>query len=358
MRERPYVSFAEVKEKVPIPDVLNLLGLADRFTRTNDTLTGICPLPSHAHGLRPNAEQFKINRRDGIWLWHCFGDCQRGGDVLEFVKAMTGYDDAHVRFWFAEHFGDRLTLRRPNRGNKKEALDKDAAREELESAVAPQAASHSPCNLPAKAAPIKPLRFHLNLDPNVPYLAKRGLTAETIRSYGLGLCKKGVLNGYVAIPIHAHPRRAGDNPIAYLGRWPGDDHDETAGRPRYKWPEGFPKSRIVYGLSEALGEATSAPLVVVEGPFKVYHLVQSGVSTAVAIFGSSLSDDQAEILVSTGRAIVLLFDGDEAGQKGMRAAAGKLIRRAFVRVVALPDGQDPDQLSSDELGELLSFVER
>ena len=61
MGDRPYVDFQEVKEKCPIPDVLDKLGLLDQFTRKGDTLTGVCPLPSHVHGPKPNPEQFKIN---------------------------------------------------------------------------------------------------------------------------------------------------------------------------------------------------------------------------------------------------------------------------------------------------------
>src|SRR4051812_46889174 len=106
MTTRPYISFAEVKERVPIPDALAVFGISEQFQRNGDSLTGVCPLPSHKHGPRPNAEQFKINRRNGVWLWHCFGDCGRGGDVTELVKQLTGFDNAHVRFWFADHFGD------------------------------------------------------------------------------------------------------------------------------------------------------------------------------------------------------------------------------------------------------------
>ncbi|MEX2140590.1 MAG: hypothetical protein WD894_15110 [Pirellulales bacterium] len=56
---RPYVSFSEIKQKVPIPDALAALGLLDRFERRGGTLVGVCPLPRHNHGPRPNAEQFK-----------------------------------------------------------------------------------------------------------------------------------------------------------------------------------------------------------------------------------------------------------------------------------------------------------
>lgn len=96
------------------------------------------------------------------------------------------------------------------------------------------------------------------------------------------------------------------------------------------------------------------PLVVVEGPFTVYHLVQCGFSNAVATLGATVSDEQADILAATGRPIILLFDGNEAGHAGMRSAAGKLITRTFVRVVRLPEGKEPDDLSQAELEKLLS----
>jgi DNA primase len=362
--QRPYVSFAEVKRKVTLPEVFRVLGIDDRFTRKGDTLSGLCPLPSHQHGPRPNPEQFKVNEKDGVFLWHCFGDCQRGGDVVEFVKAMTGYDNAHVRFWFAEKFGERLTGKKSNgkkgkadadeKGDKqKAAAESPAPVKEAEETGEKFADEQPKAESPAE---LKPLSFHLRLDPDVPYLKERRLTPETIQRYGLGLCNRGVLKGYIAIPIYGHMQAAGENPLAYLGRWPGDDYDEAAGKPRYRWPDGFQKSRVVYGLREMPRSAESVPLIVVEGAFKVYHLVQAGFASTVAVMGSSLSDEQAAILVATGRPIILFFDGNEAGQTGMRLAAAKLIRRAFVRVVSLPDAKEPDDLSAEELDDVLSFI--
>jgi DNA primase len=354
MVARPYVSFTEVKNKVSIPDVLNVLGIADRFQRKNDLLTGVCPLPSHQHGPSPNAEQFKINRKDGLWLWHCFGDCQKGGDVIELVKQMTGYDDSHVRFWFAEKFGDRLTLSKPKGERKTEKPADPSAEKAATAQPATENGSADQTSTPSQSTSMKPLRFHLNLKTDVPYLRQRGLTEETITRYGLGLCNRGVLKGYIAIPVYGHPHEEDANPLAYLGRWPGDDYDEAAGRPRYKWPDGFLKSQVVYGLTEALEGTDGKPLIVVEGPFKVYHLVQAGFPNVVAIFGASLSDEQAAILVATGRPVVLMFDGNEAGRVGMRTAAGKLIVKTFVHAVKLPDGTEPDNLSAEQLATLLT----
>lgn len=364
MAERPYVSFTEVKQKVSLIDVLEAFGIANSFRPIGKTLTGVCPLPGHAHGPSPNPEQFKINFKGGLYLWHCFGDCQKGGDVVEFVKEMTGFDNTHVRFWFADKFPDRLKLRKGKTSSGSTAspsapsLPKEKARANACEAIPQRADSEESSTIvPDTAPPLKPLRFHLNLDSDVPYLRQRRLTPETIQKFGLGLCKKGMLKGYVAIPVYDHPRAADENPIGYLGRWPGEDFDrdgQDGGRPRYKFPPDFPRNRVIYGLTEALGTANIRPLIIVEGPFKLYDLVQKGFENTVATFGASLSDEQARILAQTGRQLILMFDGDEAGQKGMRLAAGKLITQAFVRVARLPAGSDPESLSAIQIGELLT----
>lgn len=362
MAERPYVSFDEVKQKVPIPDVLRVLGILERFTSKKGVLTGVCPLPSHQHGPNPNPEQFKINERDGTWLWHCFGDCQRGGDVIELVKAITGFDNAHVRFWFAEHFGERLALKPPKtatpKSSKTEAPKKETAPANPGKEKSQEAASSSTTPIiPSPTPPLKPLRFFLKLDPNVPYLYQRGLKSDTIRRFGLGLCRKGLLAGYVAIPVYDYPCQPGTNPIGYLGRWPGGpvvgDRTETE-PPRYKFPADFPRNRVIYGLPEAMELCDGRPLIIVEGPFKVFHLFQAGFPQTVATFGASVSDEQVAILAATRRPLVLLFDGDEAGQTGMQSAAERLISHAAVRLIKLPAGKHPDDLSVAELNQLLS----
>jgi hypothetical protein len=188
-------------------------------------------------------------------------------------------------------------------------------------------------------------------------LASRGINEETARRYGLGLCRKGILAGYVAIPIYRWPKEAADeHAVAYLGRWPGDDYDADAGRPRYKVPGEFETSRVLFGVEQALADgAPSRPLLVTEGPLKAIWLSQRGFSS-VASFTASISDEQAAILRKTGRSIVLAFDGNEAGYNGMRIAAGRLITEQFVRAVKLPEGVEPDQLSPVELDHFYGFA--
>lgn len=348
-QQRPYVDFKEVKAKISLPEALHVFGIADRFQWKGQTLCGVCPLPRHVHGPSPNPEQFKINSKDGTWVWKCFGDCQTGGDVIEFCKAMTGLDNAHVRFWLADKFGDRLSNGTKKNGQAETKKDTACA---ANGELAKQTASLDETTVPTPQAQLKPLRFFLRLDPDVEYLRQRNVTVEAIVRYGLGLCHKGMMAEYIAMPLHDphHP----DSLVGYLGRWPGEDHNEQD-RPRYKLPKDFPKSQVIFGLREALQDNDKKPLIVVEGPFGVFALVQAGYA-AVAILGSSLSDEQAAILASTGRPIVLMFDGDQAGQNGMNAAVEKLLPRCFVRTVQLEEEMQPDRLAKEQMAALLSFM--
>lgn len=353
MSERPYVSFDEVKQRVTILDALRVFGLADRFRREGKTYTGVCPLPEHQHGPSPNSSQFKISVRDGVSVFHCFGDCMRGGDVIEFVKLMTDLDHTHVRFWFAQHFADRLTLRR-KRGEGGPTRESPLQRKEAGEVLRkPQPAKFKVAdpNVSDEDEEYKPIRFRLQIDPTAPYLRERGLTDETIERYGLGVAQRGMLAGYVAIPVWNCPK--GEYPYGYLGRWAGEDFDEE--RPRYKWPPNFPKQRFLFGWNEALDAPEDQPIVVVEGVFGALHCVQNGFRCTVATFGSSLSHEQANLLIDTGRPIVLMFDGGDPGRRGMRKAVLKLSPKAFVRAVRLRPGQQPDHLNVDRLQTLLRF---
>lgn len=356
MGQRPYVSFEEVKAKVPIPDVLQPLGIADRFQQRNGALVGVCPFPTHIHGPSPNSEQFRINQADGVWLWRCWGDCKACGNVVQFVMRFLGLSAEHVRFWFAEHFGERLTVSQGRGDRRSQPTTPAETKMAGEVLQEPRPADENLDNEKVPDGPVeyKPIRFRLNVDHQVPYLAERGIAVETAQRYGIGLVQKGMLAGYVAVPVWDFPKQK--FPFGYLGRWPGEGFDASQGRPRYKLPANFPKQRCLFGINEALEETDGRPLVVVEGVFGTLHCVQNGFPATVSALGSSLSDEQIDLLVGTGRRLVLFFDGDESGRAGTAAALQKLAPYAFVRAVTLDDGKQPDDLTVNELEAVLSFA--
>ncbi len=380
---RPFVDFQEVRQKVTIPDLLRALNLHDRF-RWNASGTkgrGICPIPSHIHGISPNPDQFTIDFKDGTWLFHCHStQCLKGGGVIELAKELTGLDDSQVRFLLAEKFADRLNLTKPAKAKPKpreqaqaraapdntpEPVKKSAAPgdsvspDKLES---PKAASQAQATLSASPDDDKrpvPLRFFLRLDGSVDYLRQRGVHAATIERFGLGLCTslKSIMAGYVCFPVYRWPQESRDElPVAYLGRLPSDDPAELAAKPRYKWPAGTCKSKLVYGLREALDSTDGQPLILVEGPFDLFALVQAGYRSTVCCFGSSLSLAQTRTLAATGRAVCVLFDGDPSGRSGAAAAVELLSQVTFVRRVILDDEQEPERLNADQLRHYLPFL--
>ena len=79
---------------------------------------------------------------------------------------------------------------------------------------------------------------------------------------------------------------------------------------------------------------------------------QAGLPAVVALMGSSLSEAQ-EKLLSQFKQVILFLDGDEAGQLASGSIAARLISQTFVKVVRLPDGQQPDQLSREEIKNIL-----
>ena len=119
------------------------------------------------------------------------------------------------------------------------------------------------------------------------------------------------------------------------------------GEPKYlnsSESEIFSKGKLLYNLGTARNAIRRDDrVIVVEGYFDVLRLVHSGVESVVAPMGTALTDQQAELLGKYTRHVFLLYDSDSAGQKATFRAADVLLAKGLeVRVVTLPDGEDPD----------------
>lgn len=316
-----FVDFRAIKSQVNLQQVLERYQLLETFTQTSDDrLSGPCPIHKGQ-----NPTQFRVSLSKNCF--NCFGSCGRGGNVIDFVALMEEipFRDAALKMqeWF------NLEPTKPSGKREKKS---NPSQEESDPTVNP------------------PLDFTLKtLNLNHPYLDERGLLPETILNFGLGHCGRGLLRGHIAIPIH--------NPdgelIAYAGRWPGDPEDAQA---KYKFPKGFKKSLELFNLHRALEDSPEGPLVLVEGFFDCFALVQGGVHNSVALMGSSLSEAQEELLRSRlpeGAVIELLFDRDDAGQRVTEECFERLGDNFDVQGITLPeDINQPDQLQPDEVAEL------
>ena len=321
-----FVDFKKVKEAVTILQVLDRYGITEMLKRSGDSLRGPCPV--HKGG-NPTAFRVSISKN----CWNCFGACQGGGNILDFVARMESVSIRDAALLIQEWFGLDTAPAAPR---KKPPPAKKAAprREERE-----------------EPAANKPLGFSLTLDPKHPYLAERGLTAEAIEVFGLGYADRGIMAGRIAIPIH----NAQGELVAYAGRWPGEP---PVGEGKYKLPPRFRKSLELYNLHRVLAGDPQAPIVLVEGFFDCISVWQAGIRRVVALMGSLLSEAQAELLLEAagqkGR-ITIFLDEDEAGRRGRQAALARLAPWTHVRLSGPPgEAPQPDQLDADTLAKLLA----
>ena len=175
------------------------------------------------------------------------------------------------------------------------------------------------------------------------HLAGLGIPEERIIAAGLlvqrdeGGDLRPRFRDRLIFPIHEQ----GGKTVGFGGRLLGP------GEPKYlnsAESEIFTKGKILYNLGNARNAIRREDRVIlVEGYFDALRLVESGVEHVVAPMGTALADGQAELLGRFTKHVVMLYDSDAPGQKATFRAADVLLAKGFdVRVVTLPDGEDPD----------------
>jgi DNA primase len=331
-----WVSFDQIKQTPGVMrKVLEFYGLVDDMKERGSQLTGICPIHKGS-----NRTEFSVHLQKSIW--QCFS-CKAKGDVINFVELMEGVDRREAALKIASWLGIAATGGRESKKLVREEKKVDGKEEKKDDCLyekkeekdrADHAAEPAESKGEQKSDPVNPpLKFQLqNLDADHPYLQARVLP-ETIRHFGLGLCKKGMMNGRVVIPIHNDKGEL----IAYAGRWPGGDPPEGEGK--YKLPPKFQKSHVVFNLHRAIeankGTETKE-LILTEGYFDVFSFFERGVNTAVALMGSSLSQEQERLILeaagSEGK-VLLAFDDDEAGHLCTQDVIKRLIKKVFVKSI-------------------------
>jgi DNA primase len=108
----------------------------------------------------------------------------------------------------------------------------------------------------------------------------------------------------------------------------------------------FSKSQTLYGLHLAkLAVIETKQVIVTEGYTDVIACHQAGITNVVGTLGTALTADHAKILSRLCDAVVLIFDGDEAGQRAAdRAVSVFFSQPVDIRICVLPDDLDPDEL--------------
>lgn len=335
MPDKHWVDFRAVKAAVTMQMLLARYGLAG-LRQSGQELRGQCPL-HQGDGER----SFHVNLSKNAF--NCFS-CHARGNVLDFVAAFEDCSIRDAAVKLAEWYGVAAAA---EPAPLKAARKKTAATAAAEKPPAAKAASHVSLP-PAPANP--PLSFALRVDTKHTYGQSRGVSLETLKQFGAGLClSKGTFAGRFVIPLHD----AAGQLVGYAGR----ALDE--GQPKYLFPaeeKGFYQSELVFNLHRVLKQAeTAGPVVVVAGFFDCFKVTQAGLP-CVALLGAQLSTTQEELLAAEFNRFILCFAGDRAGREASAVCLQRLARRAFVRVVELPDGQQPNRLKPEDLRQRLGVL--
>jgi DNA primase len=298
-------------------------------------------------------------------FYHCFG-CGKHGTALGFLM-----EHDHMAFPEAvEELATRLGLEVPHEG--------------------PPDAGPRRIDEPLFELMARVTRFYqeaLGREPRArEYLARRGLTAETLERFAIGYApnswnevlkrfganeadRKRLLDAGLIVERDRGSPREGERHydrfrdrimfpirdargrvIAFGGRI------IDAGEPKYlNSPETalFHKGRELYGLFETRRSRRNlSRLIVVEGYMDTVQLHQSGIDYAVATLGTATTAEHFRRLFRLVPAVVFAFDGDRAG----RAAAWRALQQGLpearegreVRFLFLPQGHDPDTLVAEE----------
>jgi DNA primase len=170
----------------------------------------------------------------------------------------------------------------------------------------------------------------------IDYLIKTGLTLQHENN------TYDRFHGRVIFPIHGLTGQI----LGFAGRILKKD-DKTAKYLNSPESEVYHKSDILYGLFFARQSILkNDKCYLVEGYTDVISLHQAGIENVVASSGTSLTTNQIRLIKRFTHNITVLYDGDEAGIKASLRGIDLLLEEGLnVRVVLLPDGEDPDSFA-------------
>ena len=332
----------ELVARNPIEDVV---GQYVSLKRSGANMFGLCPF----HGEK--TASFSVSPDKGIY--YCFG-CHKGGGAVNFMMEVEGmsYPDA-VRA-LAKRAGmevpeDEQYQSRYRQQERLWALHKEAARffhSQLYAPVGKAALEYAFGRGMSKGILTT---FGVGYAPDtwdslVKAMKAKGYTEEELKESGLVSVSQKTGNIFdrfrdrLMFPIID----VRGNVIGFGGRIIKKDSDAA----KYlNSPETiiFNKRKNLFGLNLAK-KSKAGSLILVEGNIDVVALHQYGFDNAIASLGTSLTEEQAALMTRYTDQVILIYDGDKAGQNATQRAIPILEKAGLqVKVLQIKDAKDPDE---------------
>ena len=339
----PEAFLDELIARNPIEDVVSQYV---NLKRSGSNLFGLCPF----HGEK--TPSFSVSPDKGIY--YCFG-CHKGGSVINFEMEIEGlsYPDA-VRA-LAKRAGlevpeDEQYQSRYRQQERLWALHKEAARffhSRLYAPIGANALQYATGRGMPKSILTK---FGIGYAPDswtdlVDYLRSKNYSDQELRDSGLVTVsqKNGNLFDRFRDRLMFPIIDVRGNVIGFGGRIMNSS-DKSAAK-YLNSPETliFNKRKNLFALNLAK-KSKLGYLILVEGYMDAIALHQYGFDCAVASLGTALTEDGANLLSRYTDQVVLIYDGDEAGQNATQRAIPILEKAGLqVKVLKMRDAKDPDE---------------
>lgn len=352
-----------------IMDAANIVDVVSEFVslrKAGVNYKGLCPFHNE------KTPSFVVSPSKGYC--HCFS-CGKGGNVVGFIMEHEQMTYPEALRWLAKKYNIEIHERELTDDEKKE----ESERESL-FIVNEWAQKYFQENL---------LNTERGKAIGLAYFRSRGFRDDTISHFQLGyampdrnalskaalakgfkeqflidtgLCYRkedGTLNdryaGRVIFPVHTVTGRV----VAFGGRIL--ENNKKAAK-YVNSPESliYHKSNELYGIYQAKHSITKNDrCYLVEGYIDVTSMHQSGVENVVASSGTSLTTGQIRLIHRFTNNITVLYDGDSAGiHASIRGIDMLLAEGMNVKVLLLPDGDDPDSFAQKHTAdEFRNYIE-
>lgn len=336
---------AQIREKIDIVDLLS-----DYLTlkKAGRNFKALCPFHNE------KTPSFVISPERQIW--HCFGGCNKGGDVYQFLIEYEKLEFPEALRILAKRAGIELSTRDFNssESSKKEQLYRinSLAKEYYHYVLTKHKAGEKARNYLANRG-IDPKvieTFSLGFSPPVgnalsKYLIdKKRFDKQEVIDAGLvyqrGRDTVDFLRGRLMFPLIDHR----DNVVGFAGRIL-DNSDSVSKYINTRETLIYHKGDQIFGLNitkDAIRRGEQA--IIVEGEFDVLSCFQNGVSNVIAIKGTALTESQVSLLGRFTKKITFCFDADKAGYEAIKRSLLVVEKKGLSpTVIEIPGGKDPDE---------------
>lgn len=348
---------AEISSRL---DILDVVAESVKLSRKGDRYWGLCPFHTE------KTPSFSVS--PGKNMFYCFG-CHSGGNLFTYIMKRDGLDFPEAVQKLADQAGIQLHNRQARQGvdrfKKVVEVNKAAATLFQQFLGDDYSAARARDYLAKRYLQEEIIkRFQIGYAPNdwsklSNLLLQKGFEQEWIKESGLIKRSKNRDSYYdlfrdrIIFPILDYQ----GNVVGFGGRAVEDAVPKYLNTPE---TEVYVKRYHLFGLYQARETIRKCnEVILVEGYMDCLKLHQHGINQAVASLGTAVTRQQALLLRRYAENVMVLYDGDEAGQRETLRAVDLLSAQDFnVDVLTLPAGQDPDDFL-DQYGkeEFLQYIQ-